>query len=99
MDHILQILNDFSRWRVSISRLNFEILTLKVKGADSIKQFSSIALINVIFKFIVKVYTFWLTLAHRTIDHSQYAFIKGRALHEGVLSLHEIAHEPRRKKI
>jgi hypothetical protein len=30
---------------------------------------------------------------------SQMAFIKVRILHKGVLSLHEIAHEPRVKKL
>jgi hypothetical protein len=86
---------------VNVSRLNFGILSLipKVKGADSIKQFCPIALINVIFKFIAKAYAIRLALlANRTIDRSQTAFIKGRVLHEGVLALHEIAHEIHRKK-
>jgi hypothetical protein len=99
---ILQMLNDFALGRVEISRLNFGILSLipKVAGADSIKQFRPIALINVIFKFIAKAYAIRLApLAHRTIDRSQTAFIKGRALHEGVLALHEIAHELRVKRL
>jgi hypothetical protein len=99
---ILHMLNDFALGRVDVSRLNFRILTSipKVKGADSIKQFRSIALINVIFKFIAKAYAIRLApLANRTIDRSQTAFIKGRALHEGVLALHEIAHEIHRKKL
>ncbi|KAK1615442.1 hypothetical protein QYE76_020959 [Lolium multiflorum] len=99
---ILQLLNDFALGRVDVSRLNFGILSLipKVAGADSIKQFRPIALINVIFKFIAKAYAIRLApLAHRTIDRSQTAFIKGRALHEGVLALHEIAHELRVKRL
>jgi hypothetical protein len=61
----------------------------KVVGADSIKQFRPIALINIILKFIAKAYAIRLApLVHRTIDRSQTAFIKGRALHEGVLALH-----------
>jgi hypothetical protein len=99
---VFQILNDFALGRVDISRLNFGILTLipKVKGADSIKQYRPIALINVIFKFVSKAYATRLApLAHRTIDRSQTAFIKGRALHEGVLALHEIAHELRAKRL
>jgi hypothetical protein len=72
----------------------------KVKGADSIKQYRLIACINVIFKFVSKAYASRLaSLAHRTIDRTQSAFIKGRALHEGVLALHEIAHELRSKKL
>jgi hypothetical protein len=99
---VFQILNDFALGRVDISRLNFGILSLipKVKEADSIKQFRPIALINVIFKFVSKAYASRLApLAHRTIDRSQSAFIKGRALHEGVLALHEIAHELRVKRL
>jgi hypothetical protein len=87
---------------VDVSRLNFGILSLipKVKGADSIKQFRPIALINVIFKFIAKAYAIRLaSLANRMIHRSQTAFIKGRALHEGVLALHEIAHEINSKKL
>jgi hypothetical protein len=58
-----------------------------------------IALINVVFKFIAKAFTIRLApLAHRTIDRSHAGFIRGRCLHEGVLALHEIAHELRSKK-
>jgi hypothetical protein len=99
---ILGILNDFALGRVDISRLNFEILTLipKVQGADEVKQPRPIALINVVFKFVAKAYVIRLApLAGRTIDHSQTAFIKGRALHERVLALHEIAHELKLKKL
>jgi hypothetical protein len=99
---ILGLLNDFALGRVDIARLNFGILSLipKVRGADNVKQFRPIALINVIFKFIAKAYAIRLApLANRTIDRSQTAFIKGRALHEGVLALHEIAHELARNKL
>ncbi|XP_047051186.1 ABC transporter G family member 41-like [Lolium rigidum] len=75
---ILKILNDFVLGRVDIARLNFGVITLipKVKGADTIKQFRPIALINVIFKFVEKA-----------------------CLHEGVLALHEIAHELHAKRL
>jgi hypothetical protein len=77
---ILGILNDFTMGRVDISRLNFGVLSLlpKVPGADSIKLFRPIALINVIFKFISKAFAIRLALiAHRTISMAQTAFIKG----------------------
>jgi hypothetical protein len=99
---ILGLLNDFALGRVDIARLNFGIISLipKVKGADNIKQFRPIALINIIFKFVAKAYAIRLApLAHRTIDRNQNTFIPGRALHEGVLALHEIAHELRSKKL
>ncbi|KAK1686874.1 hypothetical protein QYE76_047722 [Lolium multiflorum] len=78
---ILRILNDFALGRVDIARLNFGVISLipKVQGADTIKQFRPTTLINIIFKFVAKAYATRLTpLAHRTIDRSQSAFIKGR---------------------
>jgi hypothetical protein len=93
---ILNILNEFALGRLDIARLNFGVLSLipKVPGADSIKQFRPIALINVIFKFISKAYAIRLTLiAHRTISFAQTAFIKGRQILDGALALHEILDE------
>jgi hypothetical protein len=99
---ILGLLNDFALGRVDISCLNFGILTLipKVQGAGNIRQFRPITLINIIFEFIDKVYAIRLApIANRMIDRSQTAFIKGKALHEGMLALHEIAHELKKKKL
>jgi hypothetical protein len=67
---VLQILNGFALGIVDIARLNFGILSLipKVHGADNIKQFWPIALINVIFKLVAKAYAMRLSLvAHRII--------------------------------
>jgi hypothetical protein len=82
----------FTLGRVDVARLNYGIITLifKVKGADNIRQFRSITLINVIFKFVAKAY---MIRSHRVIDRCQSAIIKGRCLHEGTLALHEIVHE------
>jgi hypothetical protein len=99
---ILEMLNDFVLGRIDIARLNYGVISLipKSQGADNIKQFRPIALINVIFKFFPKAYATRLApIALRTIDRSQTAFIKGRSLHEGVLALHEIAHELIVKKL
>jgi hypothetical protein len=93
---ILGILNDFTLGRVDISWLNFGILSLlpKVTGADSIKLFRPIALINVVSKFISKAFAIRLALiAHRTISLAQTTFIKGRCLLDGALALHEIIDE------
>jgi hypothetical protein len=54
-----------------IARLNFVILSLipKVPGADNIKQFHPIVLINVIFKLVSKGFVTWLSpVAHRVIS-------------------------------
>jgi hypothetical protein len=98
----MDIANGFALGRVDIARLNFGILTLipKVSGAENIKQFRPIALINVIFKFVAKAYATRLSpIAHRTISRAQSAFIKGRHIHEGVLSLQEIVHETKARKL
>jgi hypothetical protein len=79
---LLNILNEFALGRLDISRLNFGVLSLipKVPGADSIKQFRPIALINVIFKFISKDYTIRLSLIeHWTISFCSNSFHKREA--------------------
>jgi hypothetical protein len=81
---------------LSKHQFRWAILSLipKVPGADDIKQFRPIALINVIFKLISKAYAIRLSpVAHRIISGSQTAFIKGRHIHDGALGLHEIVHE------
>jgi hypothetical protein len=99
---VLQILNDFALGRADIARLNFGILSLipKVPGADNIKQYRPIALINVIFKLVSKAYAVRLSpVAHRVISQAQTAFIKGRFIQDGPLALHEIIHELKSKKM
>ena len=99
---ILAITNGFALGRVDLSRLNFGVLTLipKVPGAEDIRQFRPIALINVIFKFVAKAYAMRLSpIAHRTISRTQSAFIRGRHIHEGVISLQEIVHEVKSRKL
>jgi hypothetical protein len=71
----------FAMGTVDIARLNFGILSLipKVPGADNIKQFRPIALINVIFKLVSKAFAVRLSpVAHRTTSQAQTTFIKGR---------------------
>jgi mannosylglycoprotein endo-beta-mannosidase len=99
---ILAIANGFALGRVDIARLNMGVLSLipKVPGANDIRQFRPIALINVIFKFVAKAYAVRLSpIAHRTISPTQSAFIRGRHIHEGILALQEIIHETKSKKL
>jgi hypothetical protein len=101
-NEVLQILNGFALGTVDIARVNFGILSLipKVPGADNIKQFRPIALINVIFKLVSNAYAVRLSLvAHRIISTSQTVFIKGRHIQDGPLALHEIIHELKSKKL
>ena len=99
---VLHILNDFVLGRIDVSRLNFGVLSLipKVLGADQITQFRPIALINVIFKIISKAFASRLDpIANRIISQTQTAFMKGRHIVDGALSLLEIIHELRVKKL
>jgi hypothetical protein len=100
-DIVFQIMNGFALGTMDVSRLNFGILSLlpKVVGTESIKQLRPIALINVIFKFTSKAMANRLSpVAHKIIAPTQTAFIKGRLILDGALSLHEIIHELRCRK-
>jgi hypothetical protein len=67
--------------------------------ALKIQQYRPICLLNVSFKIFTKVLTNRLTsVAHRVIQPTQAAFLPGRNIMEGVIILHEIIHEPHRKK-
>ena len=95
------VLNGFALGTVDISRCNFGEISLipKCKGAESIKQFRPIALINVPFKLCAKVFASCLSpIGHRVINKCQSAFIKGRNILEGPLALVEIIHEIKIKK-
>lgn len=66
----------------------------KVKGANSIRQFRPITLINNNAKFPAKGFASRLSpVAHRVISPFQSSFIKGRYILDGILSIHEIMHE------
>ena len=98
---MFEVCNGFMRGTVDISRLNFGILSLipKVAGADNIRQFRPIALINVPFKICSKATTTRLVpIAQRIISHTQTAFIRGCNILEGSLALQEIIHELKRTK-
>jgi hypothetical protein len=54
----------------------------------------------VIFKFVAKAYAIRVSpIAHRTIYRSQSTFIKGRHILERIVSLQEIIHETKSKKL
>jgi hypothetical protein len=54
----------------------------------------------VIFKFVDKAYAIRLSpIAHRTTSRTQSAFIKGCHILEGIVSLKEIIHETKSKKL
>ena len=93
---VCNVIQGFCLGTVDISRLNYAVISLipKVKGADVISQFRPIALINNFAKFPSKGFANRLSpVAHRVISPFQSAFIKGRFILDGILSLHEIVHD------
>lgn len=100
--HILwQMGQDFNKNCLDLKRLNFGVITLvpKIKEANTIKQYRPICLLNVDFKIFSKLLTDRLTpLADKVISKNQTAFIKGRNILEGVVTVHEIIHELKRSK-
>lgn len=101
-DDIMNLFDDFYHGKVDISRLNYGIITLlpKVKEANRIQQYRPICLLNCLYKLITKTLTIRLEeVADKIIHCNQTAFMKGRNIMTGILSLHEILHETKKKEI
>jgi hypothetical protein len=95
-------MNDFYLNNLDIERLNYGVITLvpKMAYANSVKQFGPICLLKVSFKIFTKLLMDRLTnFATKLIDPSQTAFIKERYIVDGAVTLHEIVHELKRKKL
>ena len=100
-DNIFEMLQMLHQNKLDIARLNYGVLVLipKIKGANQIKQFRPICLLNVIYKIITKVLTLRLNnVASKVISEAQTTFIPGRFILDGVLIVHEVLHELRVKK-
>ena len=88
--------------QLELFRLNFgEIILLpKINEAERIQQYRPICLLNVSFKIFTKVATLRLnTVADHVVRPSQTAFMQGRNILDGVVTLHEMVHELHRKKL
>lgn len=98
---IIQLFDDFFHHRVDISRMNYGIITLlpKIKDASRIQQFKPICLLNCLYKLITKTLTLRLEkVADKFIHNTQTAFMKNRNNLSGIMCLHEILHETKRKR-
>lgn len=98
---MVELFPDFHSGKADISRLNYGIITLipKVKDASCIQQFRPICLLNCLYKLITKVLTIRIEpIAAQLIHPYQTAFMKGRNITSGIMCLHEILHETKRKK-
>ena len=100
-DDILKLFDDFFHERVDINRLNYGTITLlpKVKEANRIQQYRPICLLNCLYKLITKTLTIRLeAVAEKLIHCNQTAFMNVRNIMSGILCLHEILHETKKKK-
>jgi hypothetical protein len=100
-DDIMGMIHEFWKHELDVDRLNYEVITLipKIKEASKIQQYMPICLLNISYKIITKALMLQFEdCMSRIINKSQNAFIKGRNIMDGVLSLHEILHETKRKK-
>ena len=98
---IMELFEDFHKGKLDVYRLNYGVITLlpKVQDASRIQQYRPICLLNCLYKWITKVLTIRLELlADKLILKTQSAFLKGRNIMNGIMALHEILHETKRKK-
>jgi hypothetical protein len=97
---LFNLFQDFYAGTLNIERLNYGLVTLipKVPNAADIKAFRPICLLNVYYKIITKVLTNRLaSCINKVVSESQYGFIKGKYIMDGVVSLHEIIHEVKKE--
>jgi hypothetical protein len=95
------MLNEFWAQKLDLGRLNYGIITLipKLKEATRIQQYRPICLLNVSFKIITKILMLRFEgCMSRIIHRCQSAFIKGRNIMDGVMTLHEIMHDVKNNK-
>jgi hypothetical protein len=88
--------------QLELFHLNFgEIILLpKFNEAERIQQYRPICRLNVSFKIFTKVATIRLnTVADVVVRPSQTAFMQGRNILDGVVTLHETVHELHSKKL
>lgn len=78
---LLEMLQDLRTGHLDLFRLNYGILTLipKDKGANNIKQYIPICLLNVVIKIVSKTLTLRLNnVADKVTSPNQSAFVPGR---------------------
>jgi hypothetical protein len=97
----MEMVHEFRSHELDVDMLNYGVITLipKSKEAVKIQQYRPICLLNVSYKIITKALMLrFEDCMSRIINRSQNAFVKGRNIMEGVLSLHEIIHDTKREK-
>jgi hypothetical protein len=101
-DDLLDLFSCLHAGQLELFRLNFGKIVLlpKVNEAERIQQYMPICLLNVSFKIFTKLATLRLnTVADHVVRPSQTAFMQGRNILDGVVTLHETVHELYSKKL
>jgi hypothetical protein len=86
----------FQPEQAGFEETEYGVITLvpKVREANTIRQYIPICLLNVDFKIFPKLLIDMISpMSEKLISKSQTAFIKGRNILEGVVTLHEVIHE------
>jgi hypothetical protein len=91
LKHIfLEMFQSLHRGDFNLRRLNYGMISLipKLKEANNIRQYRLICVLNIDYKIFTKVMTRRLTpYADKLISKSQTAFIPGRFILEGIITL------------
>ena len=90
---IMALFKAFHQGTLDVQQLNYGVITLlpKVSEAEKIQQYRPISLLRCPYKLITKVLDRRVAIyANKLISTTQNAFVKGRNIMDGVLSLHEI---------
>jgi mannosylglycoprotein endo-beta-mannosidase len=99
---LLDLFAELHAGQLKLFRINFgEIILLpKVNDAEKIQQYRPICLLNVCFKIFTKVATIRLnSVADHVVRPTQPAFMEGRYILDGVVTLHETIQEMHWKKL
>ena len=97
---LIQMFHELHSGEIPIFSVNFGVITLLPKTQDTsrIQQYRPICLLNVSFKIFTKVATIRVnSVADHLISPTQTAFMRGRNILEGVVTLHKTVHELHRK--
>jgi hypothetical protein len=100
-DDLMAIFHDFHQHNITLSRINYGVITLIPKGDDAtvIQKFRPICLLQVLFKIVTKALTVRSEeFMPKVINSCQNAFMKGRFITDGVSFLQEILRETKFKK-
>jgi hypothetical protein len=97
----MAVVKGFKKGEVNLARLNFaKIIHIpKEEGANTLKKFRPISLINCSFKIFAKALNNRLErVCDKLLAPNQIAFVRGRYILQSVVSTHEILHDSIKSK-